>query len=42
MKTTVDIKDLKEVKKKAIDLDMTLKELVNEAIGVYLKNGKKK
>jgi hypothetical protein len=41
MKTTIDIKNLPEIKKKAIDLHMTLKELVNEALEAYIKNAEK-
>lgn len=35
--TTIDIKNLKRVKKKAVDRNMTLKELVNNAIDRYLR-----
>lgn len=35
--TTIEIKNLKRVKKKAVDRDMTLKEFVNRAIERYLR-----
>lgn len=35
--TTIDIEDLKRVKREALDRDITLKELVNHAIKEYLK-----
>jgi hypothetical protein len=34
--TTIDIKDLKRVRREALDREMTLKELVNRAIKEYL------
>lgn len=40
--TTVNIENLKEIKKKCIDLDITLKELVNEAVKEYLKKRSQK
>jgi len=41
-KTTVDIENLKEIKKKAIDLNMTFKELVNKALSEYLRKIERK
>lgn len=35
--TTIDIKNLKRAKKKAVARNMTLKELVNNAIDRYLR-----
>lgn len=35
--TTIDIKDLKRVKREALDRGMTLKELVNRAVEEYLR-----
>ena len=35
--TTIDIKDLKRIKREALDWGMTLKELVNRAVEEYLK-----
>lgn len=40
--TTIDIRDLKRVKREAVNRDMTIKELVNRAIDEYLKKPHRK
>ena len=41
--TTVFLREdyLKEIKSLAVEVDSTLKELVNEAVGTYLEKAKK-